>query len=446
MLNVLLFSIAGKSTNEKISELLRKVGSYEFTPRDDKRIIAHTLKVSEEGNYPSSDYFSQFYSPAPVTYRTLAELSNYVNDALDYFHQEHIRKAAIEALNDSSDSKSTIEALSKIVSEAPSDTKVKEQVKTFTFGDSLQRPLTEGINSGVPELDEATHGFQPGTIATVAAFTGHGKSTFTNSILFKNALEGKKCVALSLELAPELMWLQIEARYMYQVKGIQVSTQDLIFHKVSSEIQKKILDAEEDFKKDIASNLIIIDESFINKKTILDYKLFTGIIRDLTEDWGTLDLLTVDHVGQLELLYPECGNQCIKSLQSFSKTFTDESGKLPVVILCCQCNRDGNAYAMKHDGKYNLQAIADLNEVERSSSYVVFMYTSEDSKIVQETKITLSKHRLGSVITEPFVTTFRPEVLTVGETVEAVSVSDDDFNSGFGGFDGDSGFGSFDDF
>ena len=445
MINVFLFSIAGKKSNAKLNDLLHKLESSEYTPREDRRIITHTLKIANEGNYPSEDYYSQFYSTPNITYHTLAELSNYVNDTLDFYKQESIRKKVIEAVNDSNDSKSTIEAISKIVSDTPRDSSVTEQISTFTFGKSLERPITAGIKTGVTELDEITNGFQPATIATIAAFTGHGKSTFTNSIIFKNALDGKKCVLLSLELAPDLVWLQLEARYMYQVKGLQVSTQDLLFHKVSSDIQQKILDAEQDFINDFASNVIIIDEGFINKKIATDYKLFTSLIKEITDKWnGKLDILGVDHAGQFELLYPECGNQVIKALQSFSKTYESEEGAKPVVLMAVQCNRDGNAYAMKHDGKYNLQAIADLNEVERSSSYIVFMYTSDDSKIMQETKITLSKHRLGSVIPEPFVTTFRPEVLTVGESVEKISVDESEFNSGdFGGF-GD--LGGFDDF
>lgn len=444
MINVFLFSIAGKKSNAKLNDLLHKLESSEYTPREDKRIITHTLKIANEGNYPSEDYYSQFYSTPNITYHTLAELSNYINDTLDFYKQESIRKKVIEAVNDSNDSKSTIEAISKIVSDTPRDSSVTEQISTFTFGKSLERPITAGIKTGITELDEITNGFQPGNIVAICGFVAHGKSTLTNSVVFKNALEGKKCIILSLEVAPDLMWLMLEARYMYQVKGLQVSTQDLLFHKVSSDIQQKILDAEPDFINDFASNLIILDESFISKNLMLDYKLFSSMISDITEKWGTLDILAVDHVGQFELLYPERGNEIIKSLQSFAKTFVDDTAKHPVVILATQTNRDGEAYARKHDGKYTMQSIADLHEVERSASYVVFLYTSEDSKIMQETKITLSKHRFGSVIPEPFVTTFRPEVLTVGESVEKISVDESDFNSGdFGGF-GD--LGGFDDF
>lgn len=49
-------------------------------------------------------------------------------------------------------------------------------------------------------------------------------------------------------------------------------------------------------------------------------------------------------------------------------------------------------------------------------------------KIVQETQLTLNKHRLGATVLEPVVTAFNPAVITVGSEVENISV-DGDFDS-----------------
>ena len=102
----------------------------------------------------------------------------------------------------------------------------------------------------------------------------------------------------------------------------------------------------------------------------------------------------------------------------------------------------GESRARKRGGVYDIQAISDLNEVERTSTYIIFMYTSDDMKVMQETKVTLAKHRLGTVIPEPIVTTFNPSIITVGASVETVSMTDEDFN----GLDLDLGVGGFDDF
>ena len=173
---------------------------------------------------------------------------------------------------------------------------------------------------------------------------------------------------------------------------------------------------------------------------MLNYKMFSALVRKIASKLGGLDLVVFDHVGQFELMFPDCGNQIIKSIQSFSKTFVDANGTKPVSIMAVQTNRQGESRARKRGGVYDIQAISDLNEVERTSTYIVFMYTSDDMKIMQETKVTLAKHRLGAVIPEPIVTTFNPSIITVGAAVENVSMSDDDFNDmdldlGVGGFD-----------
>ena len=50
-------------------------------------------------------------------------------------------------------------------------------------------------------------------------------------------------------------------------------------------------------------------------------------------------------------------------------------------------------------------------------------------KVMGEVKVTLAKHRLGSVISEPITTSFLPQYMTVGQTVEVAQMSDEDFNS-----------------
>ena len=59
------------------------------------------------------------------------------------------------------------------------------------------------------------------------------------------------------------------------------------------------------------------------------------------------------------------------------------------------------------------------------STYIIFMYTDDDMKLQQETKMTLSKHRLGQVLTEPVSVNFNAESVVVGEEFESASFGDD---------------------
>ena len=69
---------------------------------------------------------------------------------------------------------------------------------------------------------------------------------------------------------------------------------------------------------------------------------------------------------------------------SAGKLYVNSKEKYLVTVGCAQTNREGNKRAEKNKGSYDLQALADLNELERSASYVVFLYTSDDMKLLQE--------------------------------------------------------------
>ena len=96
---------------------------------------------------------------------------------------------------------------------------------------------------------------------------------------------------------------------------------------------------DKDFREEIMSNLIILDESYISKQMMLNYKSFQKLIDGFASMMGGLDYLVVDHVGQFELMYPDCGNKIIKQLQSFTKTYVDSRGVRPVTLFCVQTNR-----------------------------------------------------------------------------------------------------------
>jgi hypothetical protein len=118
----------------------------------------------------------------------------------------------------------------------------------------------------------------------------------------------------------------------------------------------------------------------------------------------------------------------LKQLTSSAKTYKNDKGEKISMVWAVQCNREGNKRAMRRDGQYDLQAIADLNEVERSSTYCVFLYTSDGMKITQETKVSLLKNRLGVPIPQPFVTSFTPAVVSIGKKVEHMDLDNSDFS------------------
>ena len=99
---------------------------------------------------------------------------------------------------------------------------------------------------------------------------------------------------------------------------------------------------------------------------MLDYKQFSKLMRQVEEGLGNLDFLGIDHVGQFEQMWKDCGNQIVKQIQSFTKTYVNKNGTNPATLMAVQTNREGEKRARRRNGVYDIQAISELNEVEKN--------------------------------------------------------------------------------
>ena len=189
------------------------------------------------------------------------------------------------------------------------------------------------------------------------------------------------------------------------------------------------------FKEMMKSYLLIWDESKLSKKIMFSDRLLKQLYKKAETKLGGLDFVVWDHVTQFDLMYEGEGNRCIKTIQMVTKTYKNQNNMPLMTGFAVQANREGWKRASKRDGRYDLTAISDNNEVERSSSYVLFLFTSEDMRLTQETKVTMAKNRLGQILVEPVVTTFNPAVLVVGDLISKVEYQDDFTDFGTGAFD-----------
>jgi hypothetical protein len=215
---------------------------------------------------------------------------------------------------------------------------------------------------------------------------------------------------------------------MFEKKGLGVSLDGIMNNMMDAQTAEIVKANEDDCRRELSENLLIIDENMITKKMMQDFRKISKLFKAAERKLGGLDMVVVDHVGQLELQYPEMGNIILRQLTSAAKTYKNEKGEKIVMVWAVQCNREGNRRAIRREGQYDLQAIADLNEVERSSSYCVFLYTSDAMKITQETKVSMLKNRLGVPIPVPFITSFTPSVVMVGKKFERANINDVDFS------------------
>lgn len=432
MITTYFYSIAGRDKNELIDDSLNNLISLDCIEKTDKDIAKHCLACSENGNYPSEEYFDNIYKNKPaIVYHTTAEIITHYKVMIDFYTRQYTTKEITKAINETSTSSDLLTRLSKVVNDTESLQTDEYNFDEFIpelYGDMEDKPLENGMLLGIDNIDEKTHGFQRGTVASICGFTGHGKSTLCNSSTYLNVMNGKKVLIISLELAPELYWKYFETRYMFDKKGLNVCLDQMLNHTLNPTLGGCVKNFEKDFKQDVLSNLLIIDESRINKKMMQDFRKINKLFKAAEEYLGGLDMVVLDHVGQLELLFPEMGNSILKQLTSSAKTFKNKKGEKISMMWAVQCNREGVKRATRRDGQYDLLAIGDLNEVERSSTYCVFLYTSDGMKITQQTKVSLLKNRLGVPMPEPFITSFTPSVVAVGKKVDITELDSNDYD------------------
>lgn len=435
------YTSAGCATHKYFDSVYNELLGISNLSRIDKDVLGYTLRCSAAGSYPPWDYYSGFYSTPGRKY-TRSELDLLKRDLQAYY----VRQAMVVRLTELMSTTTDAEGLSGGLSALLSDGQYASGVDTleglsagWSYSEELDVPRGDGLTIGVPEIDALTSGLQEGNVGSICGFTGSGKSITCLSMLFRNARRGRKCVYVSLELDPKLVWLILEARYMYEVKGIQLNSQDLIFHKLSDDLRAKVQAAEDDFARDIKSCVLIADTTVFTQDVMTDVSRLRLLYQQLAQKLGGLDLVVYDHVNQLDLLFQDrgrgLGNVILVKLRDAGKTVELEGGHHPVTLFAVQCNREGYKRAVKRNGVYDLPAIGDLNEVERTSTYVIFIYTDTMAGETQECKFSMLKHRLGRTLPEPVIASFLPGVCVIGDSVEQISYVDEFANMGdaFGG-------------
>jgi len=101
-------------------------------------------------------------------------------------------------------------------------------------------------------------------------------------------------------------------------------------------------------------------------------------------------------------------------VREFAELAKNCNGKRMAVILLSQANREGHKRAVNNKGKYDLQALAEFHELERSSSYVLSLFTDEEMRETNEVKVCLMKNRFGNIMDNPVTILTDPQYCVFG--------------------------------
>lgn len=167
-----------------------------------------------------------------------------------------------------------------------------------------------------------------------------------------------------------------------------------------------------------------------------------ALYKEIDELLDNFSAIVWDHVNLFKYIDSSgkmTGDHYIKMLTEIGISFENKNKNKITTGLAVQVNRQGWTRAKKKEGRYDMLALSEFNELERSCTYVVFLFSSPYMRNVHEMKVLLAKNRIGGgVMEDPVVTTFIPEYSVIGEqfteTKRGGDMSFDILNEGLTGF------------
>jgi replicative DNA helicase len=298
---------------------------------------------------------------------------------------------------------------------------------------------TDGIKTSIKAVDEATGGLQPGSLATVLGFTGSFKTTWALNMAYNAIQDGKNVLYLSLEVTKEHIYFNLLSRHSSNNKfKTHIEHLDLK-HKALSEDDYKYLEDKiyPDFKKS-KGKVYIVDETELEAYSFYTLENKFREIENLAiEKTGHgIDMLVVDHAQLLKFDASMKGiGQETNVVNAYVSFFRQcclnwvKSGRQISVLILSQASREGWKEAVRNEGKYRLTALAEANELERASSLVLSVYSSDTLKQIKAAKVQILKNRDGQAWSEPMEVFVDPAYYVFGDSQSGLSPTPE-FNLG----------------
>lgn len=412
------------------------------------------------------DTFSQFPTEElflkqfPEYYASLQEISPLNEESLDYYKREFIEKhkritlskkllTMATTIQQSGLTPDMVESLRGDADNKQDEFKLETSNIIDLYNNSKRRGNC-GIKTYIPEVDQLIGTIEPGTLTTIVGYNKHGKTTFALNMAYKAARDGKHVVYISLEVAEQfLLYDLISLHSTSQKFGIEPIPSDSIrLLKLSEEQERNFEIVADDFNKTIKPNLLILTER--------NFKDFSyGEIRDVLyriDAEKRLEAVFVDQAslfkfyakGNTNNLY-DVINDYVSFFRKLAICFKVENGvdRQMIIVLLAQCNRTGvikAELAGKKDpameGKYDDTAVAESNELTRSCSYLMTVYSTQGMRLSHEARVQLLRCRFGQTHEDPIVVNFNPECKQFGEMddLNQTSVNNYAHVSSFGSF------------
>lgn len=288
------------------------------------------------------------------------------------------------------------------------------------------------LSTGIKELDNKQFQLSKGKICSVFGYTGSFKTMFCTNVAYNNMLNGLNILYISLEISKMEMYINFLSRHSYGYDK-KLSHSDIKASRITADDKNYLFNTiYPNFKDTLKNHLIVYDETDISSNTyhVFD-KLLSQADKEFIKNTGTgVDMVIVDNLnllkfgnnGKLQNDYSAVNHW----MSYFRKNCIDFIGqKKQVAMLCaCQSSREGYKDAKKHNG-YSLTSIAEGNEIERSSAYVLSIYTHENDRKENKTQMQILKLRDEASDGELIPILLEPKYYTFGIDKPIAKVNED---------------------
>jgi hypothetical protein len=314
---------------------------------------------------------------------------------------------AVKYLNNSSRQLVLRNADFKLESQIRSQEDVNEELQEY---DKMAGKATEGagVMTWLDKIDGSRGGLKHTELMLVAAFTGQFKTTFTMNMAYRAVFSGFNVGFVSLEMSHKEMRTKfyvlhtcnpifLDSPYADQVGKITLN--DVVYGRLTPRAHEFYKYALNDFCSNPEYGRLLIWQPDASATSIDDINAkFLEFDNDLKNEARALELGCIDY---LTLLAPpasakrmdpnEALNECIKQTKRLCLTFNNGQGLR--IISPFQTNRKGYEEALKNSGIYQLMALSNAHEAERSADLVVSLFAGEDQRDRDVIKICCLKDR-----------------------------------------------------
>lgn len=273
--------------------------------------------------------------------------------------------------------------------------------------DNPQRAF--GMTWGIPQLDQVTKGIFPGELAVIAGFAGEGKTTMLMNMLHHQlVICGFNIYLWSGEMRKEQIWRMLACihsrRLDWGEKGFELDYDKLKSAQLTPEEEDFFLNTLlTDLKSNKRYGNLYIEPSDRENPTLKTLWTRAEVINSM----DPLDMVYFDYN---RLIKPARGersgdfradlNQIILNMKEMAKSF--DRGRMIGVATAHQTNRQGKQRADEAkngvEGVYDMMALADANEVEKSADHVIATWQNESARQRREARITHLKNRDGRAV------------------------------------------------